>query len=92
MKLIIFFISRTKHIYTKPLTASKSILKIKLMSRWTLFENLFTSAVICKQRLLHENEIVQCIKNYKCYDVNQGYFRKPSQGSTKARKNYFQLF
>ena len=55
MKLITFFISRTKQIYAKTLTVSESAFKMKVMSPWTLFELLLTSAVICKQRLLHEN-------------------------------------
>ena len=44
------------------------------------------SAVIFKQRFLHENEIVQYIWNYKCYDVNQGHFRKPLQSSANIIK------
>ena len=35
------------------------------------------SAVICKQRLLHKNEIAQYLRNFKCYDVNLGHFREP---------------
>ena len=33
-------------------------------------------AVIYKQRLLHENEIVQLLHNYKFYGVEQSHFRK----------------
>ena len=46
MKLTTFFISRTKQIYAKTLTVSKSTFKIKTMSPWTLFEILLTLAVI----------------------------------------------
>ena len=42
---------------------------------------MLTSAIIYKQRLLHENEIVQLLHNYKCYDVDQSRFRKPLQSS-----------
>ena len=57
------------------------------MLPWTLFEILLTSTVICKQRFLHENEIVQYLHNYKYQDINQGHFRKPLQGSTNGIKN-----
>ena len=50
-------------------------------SPWTFFWIMLTSAVIYKQRFLHENEIVQLLYNYKCYDVDQIYFRKPLQSS-----------
>ena len=51
---------------------------------------MLTSAVIYKQRLLHENEIVQLLHNYKCYGVDQGCFRKLFQSSIKnVKNNYF---
>ena len=52
-----------------------------------LFEILITSAIICKQRFLHENEIVQLLKNYKYEDVNHGHCRKPLQTSTNSMEN-----
>ena len=61
MKLAAFFISRTKQNYQKSSTASESALKINFVLRWTLLGILLISAVICKQRLLHENKIVQDI-------------------------------
>ena len=57
MKLATFFILRTKQIYEKTLTAPESKFKIKTMPALALPEILLTSAVICKQRFLHENEI-----------------------------------
>ena len=48
---------------------------------------MFTSAVIYKQSLLHENEIVQLLYNYKCYGVDQSHFRKPLQSSLLNVKN-----
>ena len=57
------------------------------MSASELFEILLMSAVICKQRFLHENEIVQYLQNYKYQDVNRGYFRKPVQAATNLMKN-----
>ena len=45
----------------KSITASKSAMKTKVMLRSTLPEILLMSAVICKQKHLHEIEIVQSI-------------------------------
>ena len=45
-----FLKKRTKQIYTKPLTDSVSILKLKIMWGRALFEILLTSAVTCKKR------------------------------------------
>ena len=53
----------------KKLTVTGSAFKIKVMSAWTLFELLLTSAVVCKQRFSHENEIVQYLQNYKYQDI-----------------------
>ena len=74
MKLVTFFISRTKQMYTKTLAVSESTFKIKAMSPWTLFKIFLTSAVIYKPRFWLKNEIVQYIQ-----DVNHGHFRKPIQ-------------
>ena len=63
MKLATFFIRRTNQIYAKVITVSKSKFEIKVVSAWTLFEILLTSAVISKQKLLQENEIVHCFQN-----------------------------
>ena len=52
----------------------------------TLFVIVFTSAVICKQRLFHGNEIVQYLQNYKRYDVDQDHFRKPLKFYTVHEK------
>ena len=57
MKLITFFISRTKHIYAKTLTVSESTFKIKAKPPWKLFEislhqQLFANKDFCtKMRL-----------------------------------------
>ena len=58
------------------------------MSPGTLFKILLTSVVVSKQRLLHRNEFVQHLQNYKCQDVNQYRFRKPLQSSKTAMKSY----
>ena len=89
MKLTIFFISRNKQIYLKTLVAPESTFKIKSMLPWILYEILLTSAIICKQRFLHKNEIVQYLQNYKYQDVNQGHVRKPLQTSTNSMQNDF---
>ena len=44
------------------------------------------SAVIYKQSLLHENEIVELLHNCKCYGVALSLFRKPLQSSAKKVK------
>ena len=50
---------------------------------------MFTSAVIYKQSLLHENEIVQLLHIYKCYGIDQSRFRKRLQSSVKNVKNNY---
>ena len=37
---------------------SQRTFKIKIKLRWTVFEILLTSAIICIERVLHGNEIV----------------------------------
>ena len=56
MKLVTFFISSTKHIFTKLLSVSESLIKIK--THWAHFLILLSLAVICKHRLSYGNEIV----------------------------------
>ena len=46
---------------------SERTFKIKLRLRWTAFQILITSAIICIQSVLHGNEIVQYIQNYKLH-------------------------
>ena len=87
MKLTTFFISKTKQIYAKILTVLESTFKVKAMLPQILFEILLTSAIICKQRLSHENKIVQYLQDYKYQDINQGHFRKPLQASANNVKN-----
>ena len=86
MKPKMCLISKTKQIYPKILTVPESTFKIKAVLPWILFEILLTSAVICKQRFLHEAEIVQYLQNYKHQDINQGQFRKPLRASTNSIK------
>ena len=89
MNLTTFFYFKNQTDLRKLLTASGTKFKIKVMSTWTLSEILITSAVIWKQILLLENEIVQYLQNYKYKDVNQGHFGKPLQVSTKVIKNNY---
>lgn len=84
MKLAKFCISSTRRISTKLLAISESSTKINIRLHLTLTVILFTSAVICKQRLLLENETVPYLENCKCYDVNQGQFRKLVQSPTNV--------
>ena len=76
MKLATFFISSTRRIFKELLAVPESSIKMKAKLQLTLFVILFTSAVICKQRLLDDNEIVQYLQNCKCYNVGQDHFRK----------------
>ena len=46
MKLTTFFISKTKQIYAKILTALEIVFEIKAMLPWIFFKILLTSAVI----------------------------------------------
>ena len=50
---------------------------------------MFTSAVIYKQKLLQENDIVQLLHSYKCYGVEQSHFRKPLKSSAKNVNNSY---
>ena len=50
---------------------------------------MLTSALIYKQRLLHENGIVQLLHNYKSYGIDQSHFRKPIRSSAKNVKNNY---
>ena len=55
---------------------SERTLKLKVRLRWTVFEILLTSAIICIQRFLHENENFQYLQNYKFHELDKGYSRK----------------
>ena len=76
MKLATFFISFTTPVFTKLSRVSQSSIEIKVRPHWTLFIILITLAVICKQRLMRGNEIVQYLQNYQCYSIDQDHFRK----------------
>ena len=75
MKLATFFISITRRIFTKVLGISESSIRIKVNSHWKLFVIFFTAAVICKQRILHGNEIVRYLQNCKGNSID--HFKKP---------------
>ena len=77
MKLATFLISGTKRIFTRLLSVPESSIKTKVRSHWADFLILLTSAVICKQRFLYGNEIVQYLQNCKWYNVEKDHFRKP---------------
>ena len=50
---------------------------------------MLMSAVIYKQKLLNENEIMQLLHNYKRYGIDQSHFRTPLQSSAKNTKNNY---
>ena len=86
-KLTTFFNGKTKAIYLNPLIVYERKLKIRVTSPLAYFQIMLMSAVIYKQRLMHEKEIVQLLHNYKFYEVDQSRFRKPLQSSAKNVKN-----
>ena len=55
---------------------SERTFKIKVRLRSTVFEILFTSAIMYIQRVLHENEILQYLQNYKRHEFDQGHSTK----------------
>ena len=65
------FISRTKQNYTKPLTISERASKIKVILPSTLFRILPMSAVICKQKLLHETRLYNFFKTTNAVTSNK---------------------
>ena len=66
---------------------SKKTFKVKVRLRGTVFKILFTSAVIWIWRILHGNEIVQYLQNFKRHKFDQGHSRKLLESST----NYIQI-
>ena len=76
MKLTTFFISAAWQVLTKLLAVYESPIKLKVRLHWALLVTLLISAVICKQRLLYGNEIVQYLQNSKCYKISKDHFRK----------------
>ena len=60
--------------------------KIKVMSGWTIFEILLTSAVVLIRiyRVLHGKEIVQYFENCKRHEVDQSHSKKHLQSSTRV--------
>ena len=66
MKLTLFFISKTKHIYAKTLSVSQSTFKIQAMSPRILFEIVLMSAVICKQAQKLDGAIFSKLQVSRC--------------------------
>ena len=56
----------------------ESSIKIKVKLDLTFSVILLTSTAICKQKVLHRNEIVQDLQNCKYYNDDQYPFRMPS--------------
>ena len=73
VKLATFFIWKNKQNFTKSSNASASALKIIPMFRWTFFEMLLVSAVICKQSFVWKRDCTIYLK-LQSYDVNKGHF------------------
>ena len=49
---------------------SERTIKIKERLAWTVFETLFTSAIMGIKRVLHRYEIVQYLQNYKRHEFH----------------------
>ena len=49
---------------------------IKVRLHWTVFQILFTSAIMHIERVLHGKEIAQYLQNYKGHEFDQGHSRK----------------
>ena len=62
-------------------------IKIKVRLRWIVFEILLKAAIMCIERVLHGNEIVQYLQNYKHHEFDQGHSRKPLQEFYKLHPN-----
>ena len=58
VKLATFAIAYKTEYEIKPSDDSESTSKIKLRSRWKVFQIFITSAVICIKKVLHGNEIL----------------------------------
>ena len=86
MKLTIFFISRTKHVYEKTWTFADKKIKTKSISRWTSFHGLLTSVVISKQRLFHENKKLFWSAFYRIWTEYEEIHRN-SPYSVRMREN-----
>ena len=55
---------------------SERTFKIKVRLPCTAFKILFTSAITCIYRVLHGNENVQYLQNYKHQEFDQGHSTK----------------
>ena len=62
------------------------------MTDGTLFQIFPTSTVICKQRLLHENEVAKYLQKYKYFEVEQDYIGKSLHSSIKTIKLFNESF
>ena len=63
--------------------------KIKVRSRWIVFEILLMSAVTCIYRALHGKEIFQYLQNYNRHGVDQGHSKKLLHSSTRVSLPHF---
>ena len=61
---------------TKITTNSESSSKMNMKSRWTVFEILPTSAVICIQTVSHNNKTTKYLRNYRCHKLHQDHSKK----------------
>ena len=86
MELTTFFILRTRQIQTKPLFVSESTFKIKAISLLIFSAILLWSALICKQRLFHKNEIVQFFKTTNTKTLIETILKSNYKPLKKPRK------
>ena len=59
------------------------------MLRLTLLKFFLRRSIMCKQRVLYENKIMQDLHNYKCYGIYEVDFGKsPQSYGNTTEKNY----
>lgn len=76
-------LATTKKVFRKKgIPDSNRIFKTKAMLVWKI------SAVICKQKFLYVNEILQYIWNYKYRNTEQLHFRKLFWSLHRQRKSW----
>ena len=83
VKLTTFSAAQGTKNETKLIVDLKSKSKINMRSPRTVFQILLMSAVICISDILHENEIIQYLKNYKGHTIHQGRLTQISENKPK---------
>ena len=86
MKLAIFFLSSTRHIFRNLLAVSESSRKIQVKLHWTLSLILLTSAVICKQRLWMKARLCNIFKTANAATLTKTLLESPDKVLQSSQK------